>query len=177
MGYKMKDAKKGWKLGIERTWPFFFAAFMSVVWFKYLPLDERSKIAKELANPVVSVMAISAGFVGVSLSILATATTDAVRLFRKSGIHELFVQYHYTAIYWAGGSCGTCLVVLTNNNLKHPLLPYADVVWLFATVAAGASFLRVIRLFQSLFPDKAGSKDSRRVADPEKDPAPNQGQH
>lgn len=104
------------------------------------------KVAIKLANPVVSVMAIGAGFVGVSLSIVSSSSTGLLKNLRDNPeANRQLVLIHAQSISLGAFSCLINLLVLVREVYgSGQLTALFLMLWLFSNISAAWSFHRLV---------------------------------
>lgn len=143
---KRKGLPKGAALAVfELISPAAITLLASCFWPKYVTLTYRLDVAYDLANPLVSVMAIGAGFVGASLSILSTADNPGTRALRASSAYHRFIFFHVAAISIGSMACLFDLAILARRHFHgRPDYWHVDMLWFFFNLWAGLCFIRVV---------------------------------
>jgi hypothetical protein len=105
---------------------------------------------RDLMAVVVSVSAISIGFVATAKSILLTIQERTViKYFKDSDRYRTLVDYFMSAIYWSFLAAGLSTIALMFDLSKANwwACRIASTLWIFFVVGATCSYIRVLTIF------------------------------
>jgi len=117
-----------------------------------LPGATQLDIAKDLANPVLSILAIAVGFIAAALTILLTASDlPSLQTLRTGTRFNALVEYHWQAI--VSGMLAAVLslwVIVACKTLDTWPQIVVFHVWAGCVVWAFTAFFRVVHLLRAL---------------------------
>lgn len=142
------------ELSVEKYYPYLVA--LSPVGFSFLlGSGMKSLIATQVANSVLTVLAIVIAFVSTSMTILLTAPDNsAVAILRTTGGRrglKNLISYHSQTVAWGLISCLLSLAVLiVCRNINSPLKHLTFILWVYLVALSLLLFERVVRLLHTL---------------------------
>lgn len=137
-------------LGLERRYPAYVAVVASAA-TAHLTSTDKISVVKELASPVISILAIQVGFVAAALTILLTAQgLHILRRLKKAKSFRLLVDYHWSAILagFFSAVLTLCAAVCCKSTDGCRVLLFH--LWVFSVVMALMAFLRVVSLLRAM---------------------------
>jgi len=117
-----------------------------------LPHPFAISVAGDLANPVLSILAITVGFVAAALTILLTASElPALRTLRTGTTYNLLIDYHWQAIVsgMIAALLSMCAIVACKTLDWWPQILVFH-LWVASVAWAFTAFFRVVYLLQKL---------------------------
>lgn len=143
----------------ERVWPYFASilaaplSFLIAQWFQ-LTATEATDVFRQVAG----FAAITAGFLGTTLTVLVSLDEKpVVRDLRRSKTYGLVIRYLIAGIRHSFGIAlvsGLYMVVFPRTGLKHPtFLPWIASLWGGYAAFALCSVFRIFNLFTRIVMD------------------------
>lgn len=141
---------------IEQAWPFLIG-FCTTIGIHYLGMEHKVTIAKKLSIPVVNILAINVGFIGVALTILLTSQNlDVIKRLKTSMSFARLVGYHWSAVLLGFTASIVSLLVMAFCESVSTLCEIIFFhIWILFVIWAFAAFGRVIYLLRLLFEGKS----------------------
>ena len=137
-------------LAFEKKYPLVLATLCAgIYYFAHLRLHLAAP-SRDLMGVVVSVSAITIGFLATAKAILFTIQDRTViKYFKDSNRYTILVDYLMGAIYWSFFCAGLSTVALLFDlgALNWWTCRIGMTVWVFFVVLATFSYLRVLRIF------------------------------
>jgi hypothetical protein len=139
-------------LWAERSYPIMGAAIVGVVYVVFFRTHAFPSTLHDLFAAVISVGAISVGFLATAKTILISLNDrPVIKKLRESGYYRWLVEYIVEAINWsfavAALSAGGLLLRFakegTDQSWEHALFL---TIWWFGLAGAGLAYFRVVRV-------------------------------
>ena len=137
---------------IERCYPFIIAIVISGIYLCFFRDHPFPETMKSLFSSVISISAISIGFLATSKSILfAIHDRKTIHWIKSAGVYTTLVDYMMVAIHlcFILATISAIGLLINPSHLKT-WYPWAFGFWLFIGTAAAFSCYRVIRIFAKI---------------------------
>ena len=151
------------RLWQEKSYPYILGVLAGICLFFFLPDNGVNKSIRDLPNPLLTVTAISLGFIGTTQAILMSiAGSRIIRTLSKpdqSGksyiddLHGYVGQATWLAILATVLATLAILIPLEEASIKRSYLA----IWLSVTVTAFCAFIRVVTVMSSLLKKVPGN--------------------
>jgi len=121
----------------------------AVLFYVVSDFPVTAEAAPSLFSAIVSISAITVGFLATAKSILVSIDDKPIIAnLKRLGMYDRLITYLLSAIYWSFALAvvsSVCFIV----DLKNPVWwhPWLLFLWLFVLVTAGFTCFRVIHLF------------------------------
>jgi len=136
---------------MERAWPplvgLAFAAASSPIGAHF-----KVHIAQDLANPIITILAINTGFLAAALAVLLTAQgLQSVKRMQTVNHFNYLVDYHWQGVItgFIAAILSLCVIIIC-KALDHVYQLTFFSLWVFSVGWAFTAFLRVVYILKVL---------------------------
>jgi hypothetical protein len=136
----------------ERNWPWVLGAAFASAFYFLMPKYQAPDTAKDLLVSVISIGAISVGFLATMKAVLFSI--DKRRLIvqmKDTKYWDYLIDYLVSGIRWASILSVVSAVGLLFDLHNHPRLYHLSIaVWIFIVVTAIGAYWRIVSLFATI---------------------------
>jgi len=136
---------------IEKWITYILASVCTAAYLHFFGQSQFPKTINSLFTAIISISAVSIGFIATTKSILfALRDSSTVKWIKSGGGYQQLIDYMMTAIRWCFLNAIVSAVCLLLDFPSYYWAPFLFAAWLFTCVTAFSSCYRVIHIFSKI---------------------------
>jgi len=136
---------------IEKWITYILASVCAAAYLHFFAQSEFSKTINSLFTAIISISAVSIGFIATTKSILfSLRDSSTVKWIKSGGSYQSLIDYMMTAIRWCFLNAIVSAVCLLVDFPSYYWAPFLFAAWVFTCVTAFSSCYRVIHIFSKI---------------------------